>query len=136
VMSGDRPAGAVLAMTPLANVLGRLSQEVWANLTAYDAHGHPLATTAPFTPAPLPAGTARALLDGSAVDTRYVSGNEREKLGRLIVDHTATAVLGVSLPDNSGAVGWTVAIYALIGLICTVAILATFWERFHRRRRE
>jgi hypothetical protein len=136
VMSGGRPVGAVLAMTPLANVLGRLSQETWANLTAYDASGDPVATTAPFTPKALSPLEAKALMAGSAVETRYVYGNEREKLGRLIVDHAANAVLGVSLPDNSDAVGRTVAIYALIGLICTVIILATFWERFHRRRPE
>lgn len=136
VMNGGRPAGAVLAMTPLANVLGRLSQEVWANLTAYDQNGDPVATTAPFAPKALSPTAAQALMAGSAVETRYVSGNEREKLGRLIVDHAANAVLGVSLPDSSDAVGRTVAIYALIGLICTVIILATFWERFHRRRQE
>jgi hypothetical protein len=134
VTSGGRPVGAVLAMTPLAYVLGRLSQEVGANLTAYDQNGAPVATTAPFTPKPLPFGEAKALLDGSAIETRYVSGNEREWLGRLIVDHEANAVLGVSLPDNSAAVERSVLVYTLIGLMCTVIVLATFWERFHRRR--
>lgn len=135
VMSGGKPVGAVLAMTPLANVLGRLSQEVWASLTVYNADGAPVATTGNFQPKALPQAQAKALVAGGAVETRYVSGNNREKLGRLIVDHKAQAVLGVALPDNSGSVGLTVAIYVVIGLICTVLILATFWARVVNARR-
>ena len=45
-----KPVGAVLAMTPLADVLGRISQEVNVDLTAYDSIGDPIATTASFTP--------------------------------------------------------------------------------------
>ena len=137
IVQGRTPVGAVLAMTPLANVLGRLSQEVGADLTAYDSNGDPLDTTAQLRPPPLDRPVARALLGGGAVVTRSIDGNRREKLGRLIVDHTAEAVLGVSLVDDSGTVGRTVAIYAGIGLICTVLILATFWARFvHARRPE
>ncbi|HLX32333.1 MAG TPA: hypothetical protein VKR79_06125 [Gaiellaceae bacterium] len=135
VMSGRKPVGAVLAMTPVANILGRLSQETWANITVYDATGAPLATTGDFVPKPLPEAAARALIEGAAVETRYVYGNEREKVGRLIVDHTANAVLGVSLPDNSDSVGRAVGIYSLIGLICTVVILATFWARIQNAQR-
>jgi hypothetical protein len=129
VMSGGTPVGAVLAMTPLANVLGRLSQEVWADLTVYDANGFAVATTADFTPAQLSQADAQALIAGGAIETRNVYADHREKLGRLIVDHTAQAVLGVSLEDDSNVVGRMVAVYVLIGLICTVAILATFWAR-------
>lgn len=136
VMEGTKPVGAVLAMTPLSYVLGRLSQEVGADLTAYDGNGEPLDTTADFTPHAIDPAVARALLAGGATVTRYAYGNNREKLGRLIVDHTAEAVLGASLPDDSAAVGRTVGIYAVIGLLCTVVILATFWARFvHRRQR-
>ena len=69
------------------------------------------------------------------METRYVYADHREKLGRLIVDHTAQAVLGVSLEDDSNVVGRTVAIYCVIGLICTVLILATFWARVVNARR-
>jgi hypothetical protein len=72
---------------------------------------------------------------GSAVETRSGQGNGREKLGRLIVDHSANAVLGVSLPDDSDAVGRTVAIYALIGLLCTVLTVATLWAGVANARR-
>src|SRR5262249_30214909 len=48
VASGDAVVGVVFAMTPLADVLGRLAQEVGADLTAYDLAGRPLATTAAF----------------------------------------------------------------------------------------
>jgi len=132
VMEGAKPVGAVLAMTPLSYVLGRLSQEVGADLTAYDAQGAPLDTTADFRPSPLDPSVAQSVLGGGAVATRYAYGGQRERLGRLIVDHTAEAVLGVSLPDDSASVGRTVAIYAVIGLLCTALILATFWARFVR----
>jgi hypothetical protein len=135
VMSGGKPVGAVLAMTPLANVLGRLTQEVWADLTVYDSNGAAVATTADFVPKSLAQPDARALVAGGAVATRYVYADHREKLGRLIVDHTAQAVLGVSLEDDSNVVGRAVALYALIGLICTVLILAAFWARVINARR-
>jgi len=130
IVEEQTPVGAVLAMTPLADVLGRLSQEVGADLTAYDGNGNPVDTTAEFQPPPIDRTVVRALLGGGAVVTRSIHGSQREKLGRLIVDHTADAVLGVSLEDDSAAVGRTVAIYAGIGLTCTVLILATFWARF------
>lgn len=135
VMEGTKPVGVVLAMTPLSYVLGRISQEVGADLTAYDQNGDPMDTTAIFRPPPLASSTAQALLGGGAVETRVIDGNRREKLGRLIVDHTPNAVLGISLPDNSDAVGRTVAIYSLIGLLCTVLILATLWARVVNARR-
>jgi len=137
VMKGTTPVGAVLAMTPLANVLGRLSQEVGADLTAYDSDGRPVATTAAFAPQPTGSDTARALMGGGATVTRYVFADHREQLGRLIVDHTPNAVLGVSLEDDSNVTGRIVAIYAAIGLLCTVLILATFWARvaIEQRRR-
>lgn len=135
VLEGTKPVGAVLAMTPLSDVLGRLSQEVGADLTAYDQNGDPVDTTADFRPQPLSASTAQSLLAGSAVETRSVQRSGREKLGRLIVDHTANAVLGVSLPDDSDAVGRTVAIYTVIGLLCTILAVATLWARVSNVRR-
>lgn len=135
VVAGAKPVGAVLAMTPLSYVLGRLSQEVGADLTAYGRNGDPLDTTAVLRPQPLAASTAQALLAGGAVQTRHLAGDGREKLGRLIVDHTAEAVLGVSLPDTSDAVGRTVAIYVAIGLLCTALIAATLWARIVNARR-
>lgn len=136
VMEGTKPVGAVLAMTPLSYVLGRLAQEVGTDLTAYDGNGNPVDTTADFTPRAIDPPVAQAVLAGSAVVTRYAYGNHREKLGRLVVDHTAEAVLGTSLPDNSAAVGRTVGLYAGIGLLCTAVILATFWARSVNRRRQ
>lgn len=135
ITDGGAAVGAVLAMTPLANVLGRLAQQVGADLTAYDVDGDPIATTAPFTPAPVARDVAQALVAGGAVATRSVHAGRREKLGRLIVDHQAAAVLGVSLADGSGASGRLVAIFAAFGLACTVAILATFWARIVITRR-
>ena len=133
VMVGSTPVGAVLAMTPLADVLGQLSQQVAANLTAYAITGTPIATTAPFRPVSVPPDTAKALIGGGAVVTRNLHGGFREMLGRLIVDHQAAAVLGASLKDNSADTGVAVVLYAGLGLIGTVLILGTFLARFSRR---
>jgi hypothetical protein len=135
IVSGGAPVGAVLAMTPLANVLGRLAEEVGTEVTAYDAVGRPIATTAQFEPKRVPADEARQLLAGGAVVTRSVYKDHREKLGRLIVDHTPNAVLGVSLEDDSNVTGRMVAIFVLIGGLCTVIVLATFWARAAIARR-
>lgn len=126
--------GAVLAMTPLADILGRLSQEVGTDLTAYDGLGAPIATTTAFNPTPVDATSARALLAGGAVETRYLYADHREKLGRLIVDHAPQAVLGVSLEDDSNLTGRAVALFVALGLAATVVALATFWARFVNRR--
>lgn len=137
IVSGSTPVGAVLAMTPLADVLGRLGQEVGVDLTTYAANGAPLATTATFNPTPVATDVARELLAGGAVVTRYVYQDHREKLGRLIVDHTPTAVLGASLEDDSNVTGRWVSLYASLGIVCTVVIFATWWARVvNRRRRE
>jgi len=136
IMIGNTPVGAVLAMTPLADALGRLSQEVSADLTAYDPNGRPIATTATFNPKPLDRDTARALIAGAALTTRYVYADHREKVGRLIVEHTADAVLGVSLEDDSNVTGRAVSIYVAIGLLASVMLMATFWARYQRERRE
>jgi hypothetical protein len=135
VLDGARPVGTVLVMTPLADALGRLSQQVGANLTAYDANGFPLATTAPYAPRSLAPATARSVLGGAPIVTRYVQGREREALGRLIVDHQAVNVLGASLDDNSRVTARAVMLYAGLGLICTVLILGSFWARCVEGRR-
>jgi len=124
-------------MTPLADVLGRLSQEVGADLTAYDSIGDPIATSAPFTPKPVASDAAQTLMGGGAIVTRYVYADHREKLGRLIVDHQPDAVLGVSLEDDSNVTGRMVSIYVVLGILCTVILLASYWARLvmHRERR-
>jgi len=129
IVLGTKPVGAVLAMTPLADVLGRISQTVSAELTAYDSIGDPVATTASFDPRPISSDTARTLLGGGAIVTRYNWADHREKLGRLIVDHEPDAVLGVSLQDKSGRTGRAVSIYTALGILCTLAIFASFWAR-------
>ncbi len=134
IMRGRTPVGAVIAMTPLADVLGRLSQETGAELTAYDINGDAVATTVNWSPKKVPMDQARAIIGGAALQTRYVYADHREKLGRLIVDHSAEALLGVSLEDDSNVTGRAVSVYVAIGLLCTVAILASFWARFTRDR--
>ena len=134
IVVGNTPVGAVLAMTPLADVLGRIAQEVNVELTAYDSSGDPIATTASFDPKPIASDTARTLMGGGAIVTRYNWADHREKLGRLIVDHQPDAVLGVSLEDESGSTGRAVSIYTALGILCTLAIFASFWARTRMTR--
>jgi hypothetical protein len=134
IRSGSKAVGVVLVMTPLADALGRLSQQVAADLTAYDTVGHAIATTASFTPGAIGPYEARALIGGAAILTRYVHGREREALGRLILDHQPVAVLGVSLKDNSSSTGRAVRLYAALGLVGAVLIFAAFSARVANRR--
>ncbi|MCW2965841.1 MAG: hypothetical protein JWO17_3093 [Actinomycetia bacterium] len=136
LMIGNKAVGVVLVMTPLADVLGRISQQVRADLTAYTGDGVPIATTALADPPTLDRDTARRLIGGGAVVRRYIHGDDREALGRLIVDHQPDAVLGVSLTDNSPATGRAVMLFAALGLIATVTIMATFWARIANRERQ
>jgi len=129
ILVGKRPVGVALVMTPLADALGRLSQEVGANLTAYATNGAAIATTAAFRPAAVAPDIARGLIGGAAISIRYVHGHQREALGRLILDHQADAVLGVSLDDNSAKTGHAVRLYAGLGLLGAVLIFGSFWIR-------
>jgi len=134
VLYQGAPAGVVLVMTPLADGLGRLSQNVGTNLTAYSIDGVPIATTAAFDPKAVDRDVARSLIGGAAITTRYVHGDEREALGRLVLDHQADAVLGASLNDNSAVTGRAVTLYAALGLIGAVLIFVSFWARLAYRR--
>jgi hypothetical protein len=134
LMYANKPVGVVLVMTPLADGLGRLSQEVGTNLTAYTIGGVPIATTAQFQPANVNADVAHSLIAGAAISMRYVHGDEREALGRLILDHQADAVLGASAQDDSPATGRAVRLFAALGLIGAVLIFSSFWVRIANRR--
>ena len=135
LMAANTPVGAVLVMTPLADVLGRLSQQVRADLSVYSPDGIPIATTAVKDPPSVGRDTARTLIGGGAIETRYIHSGTREALGRLIVDHEPDAVLGVSLHDNSPVTGRAVMLIAALGMMATVILLATFWARFTSRER-
>jgi hypothetical protein len=135
IVLDGKAIGAVLAMTPLADVLGRTSQEVNAELTVYDTAGDPIATTATFDPKPIGSETAQTLIGGGAIVTRYDWADHREKLGRLIVDHEPDAVLGVAFEDDSNVTGRTVSMYVALGLLCAGAIFAGLWARVLMARR-
>jgi hypothetical protein len=133
VFDGAKPVGAVLVMTPLADVLGRIAQEVGTRLTAYDANGAPIATTATYVPRPVNQATARALIGGGPIVMRYAAPGEREALGRLIVDHQPDALLGTALHDNSWVTGRAVLLIAALGLLATIVIVASFSLRSGKR---
>jgi hypothetical protein len=132
VLDGKKKAGVVMVMTPLADVLGRLSQQVGSSLTAYATTGVPLATTTVDDPARVDRDTAAAVVGGGAVVFRNTHG-QREALGRLVLDHRPAAVLGTSLHDNSWVTGRAVTLYAALGLIGTVLVLVTVWARMANR---
>ncbi len=136
VRNGGRPVGAILVMTPLADVLGRLADQLDTHLNAYSSTGVPIATTSPYRPAALDPATARTLIAGGPVVTRYVHGNEREAVGRLIVAHQPNALLGIALEDSSWDTGRAVILYAAVGLLCTIVIAASFPLRIVFRRRD
>lgn len=133
ILDAGVPVGGALVMTPLADALGRLSQQVGADLTAYDTRGIPIATTNAYRPRDVIRNDAHALIGGGPIITRVVDGDDREALGRLIVDHQPVAVLGVTLEDNSWVTGRAVLAYSGIGLIGTSLLLAVFWLRVARR---
>ncbi len=133
ILDAGVPVGAALVMTPLADALGRLSQQVGTDLTAYDTQGIPIATTTEYRPPNVIRNDAHALIGGGPIITRVVDGDDREALGRLIVDHQPVAVLGVTLADDSWVTGRAVLAYAGIGLIGTSLLLGVFWLRVARR---
>jgi hypothetical protein len=134
VLNGNTPAGVVLVMTPLADALGRMAEQVGANLTAYDPNGVGLATSASFDPPPLPTSEAGALMAGAPIAVRYIQDGNREELGRLIIDHQPNVVLGVALVDNSAATGRMVSLYVGVGMAAALIALATLWARTEAAR--
>lgn len=122
-LKGTKAVGAVLVMTPLADVLSQLATQVGATLTAYGASGKPVATTTSSTPPALTRGAATSTLEGSGVWVRETSGHTREMIGRLVVDHRAAEVLGVSVHDDSVTTELLVDLCGLAGLLLAIAFV-------------
>lgn len=124
VVVGRTPVGLVMVMTPLADVLGRLSAQVGATLSTYWPNGSLQATTATRNPPPV---APRLLSDVVRTNTsmlREIPGEIREADGGLIVDHNVVAVLGASASDDSAQAG------LIVDLVAGVALLlgaATAW---------
>jgi hypothetical protein len=133
VIYGNEKVGAILVMTPLADVLGRLSSEVRATLSSYNSYGLPIVTTSPTRPQALAPFTASMLLQNGHVIFRGVPDSNREAVGRLIVDHHAATLLGVSVPDDSLL---TEILVDLIGITGLLAGLFIGWPVARRRQRE
>jgi hypothetical protein len=128
ILYNDSPVGLVLTMTPLADVLGELAGETGVTLTAYNKSGQPIATT---TPSNLPAisdADATTLMATGNVQFREI-GSHRESLGRLIVDHTANAVLGVSMSDDSLVTELIVDLVGVLGLALVIVLMSWPWFR-------
>lgn len=125
LLVSNRPIGAVLTMTPLADVLGRLASEVGAELTTFSPAGVPEATTATGAAPSLPSHEAHSLMRSGSVAI-FDDGGTRLAVGRFVADHTPAAILAVSLPDDSLATELVVDLVALVaaGAGWLLAILA------------
>lgn len=134
VLLGDRAVGAVMVMSPLADVLGRLSAEVGTTLSAYNGRGDPVATTVRSDPTRL-SPPQDSVFRGGPVQVRQTAGDTREMLGRLIVDHNSAAILGVALRDDSSATELAVDGVGLLGLLVAGAIITGLYVAFGLRRR-
>lgn len=127
-LDGSRPVGAIMVMTPLADVLARLSAEAGATFTTYSRRGDPTATTSRTTPAALSPEQDSVFRTGPVV-MRAAAGGTREMLGRLVVDHSPAAILGVSLHDGSFQTELAVDAAGLIGLLVAAVIAALALRR-------
>ncbi|MGH8979659.1 MAG: hypothetical protein ACRDWE_01370 [Acidimicrobiales bacterium] len=128
VLNGSKAVGAVMVMTPLADVLARLSADVGATLTTYNLRGDATATTSRTNPAPLSRDQTAVFHRGSTT-VRETSGGTREMLGRLVVDHTTGAILGVSIHDDSSETELAVDGIGLAGLLLAGIALALVLRR-------
>jgi hypothetical protein len=136
VKVGDRVVGALLVMTPLADVLTASTNLHGSLLTVYSGDGGvPLATTAPVKPRSLPRSLHRLLPaeDLPATSSYEIpGGTAREQLGALVIRHEDVAWLGVAERDASGAVGSQVSLLtALAILLCggIIVVLTIAWRR-------
>lgn len=136
VRVGTTVVGALLVMTPLADVLGASSNQHGELLTVYSGDGGvPLATTAPVKPRTLPGSLERLLPpDKLPVTSEYdiPGGGAREQLGALIIRHEAVAWLGVADRDKAGRVGGQVSLLTAFALACCcllVTMLTVRWRK-------
>lgn len=130
LLVGSRPVGAVLTMTPLADVLARLSTQVGATLTAYNANGTPVATTSSSArPSPLPAARARTTFAGGPVWAFELGTSTREMIGRLIVEHHTMEVLGVAVHDDALKTEFLVDLAGVVGILIASALLVATRRR-------
>lgn len=138
VRVGTTVVGALLVMTPLADVLGASSNQHGELLTVYSGDGGvPLATTAPVKPRALPGSLERLLPpDQLPVTSSYdiPGGNAREQLGALIIRHEAVAWLGVADRDKAGRIGGQVSLLTALAIVCCcllAAMLTVRWRTAH-----
>jgi hypothetical protein len=128
--------GAVLVMTPLAEVLASSTTTHGELLTVYTAAGGaPLATTAPVKPRTLPKDLEN-LLPAESLPRRssfdVPDGQVREQLGALIIRHQPVAWLGVAELDKSGDVGGQIVVIFVFGLLAVgvlVVVIGVLWRR-------
>jgi hypothetical protein len=131
-----RVIGALLVMTPLADVLTASANHNGHLLTVYSGDGGlPLATTSPVKPRALPRSLNRLLpAEDLPITSSYdvPDGSTREQLGALVVRHEPVAWLGVADVDSSGRVAREVSLVAVLGMVLTgglVALLTIRWRK-------
>lgn len=131
-LNGTQAVGVFMVMTPLADVLGRLSAQSGVSFTAYGTHGVPIATTEKGTPPAVALAQATQLMaEPNRVDFRASSGGSREALGRLIVLHRPESLLGAAVPDDSWETELWVDLLGAGGLAVVLVLLEAVpsWRR-------
>jgi hypothetical protein len=138
----DRVVGAIMVMTPVADVLTESTNRHGALLTVYSGDGGAaLATTAPVKPRTLPTSLQDSLSEDSPTASSYgiPGGTSREQLGALIVRHETVAWLGVAERDRSGRISTHISLLtaAAILICCLLTVAATVrWRHVPRARHD
>ena len=124
----ERIVGAVVAATPLTDLIDRAGGSCPPSVTIYTLDGWPVATNSDTAPPAIPPSLAATIVSADAPSIpRSVSigtSLHRELLGRFIVRQEVAGLLGVALPDNSWAMAFAVALPVFACLPATLVALA------------
>ena len=137
VRYNNRIVGAVLAMTPIDQIISRSTNAHGSLLTVYSTdRGDPMATTTPIRPRTLDTELRVRLAEPGQLPwtNRFKIGGktQREIMGGLVLRHRQVAFLGSALPDRSKYVAWRVMVIAALGfgvLALIVWTVAYAWAK-------
>jgi hypothetical protein len=130
VRLNGRVVGALLAMTPLDQVLSQSTNFHGSMLTGYSLdRGDPMATTTPIRPRTLGTDLRVRLAQTGELpyaDRFKIAGKtHREQIGAVTLRHRTVGFLGAALPDRSRYVAWRVMVIVTIGLLLMAFIVWT-----------
>lgn len=120
VRFNNRIVGAVLAMTPVDQLISRSTNAHGSLLTVYSMdRGDPMATTTPIRPRTLGTALRVQLAEPGQLPWanrfKIAGKTQREMMGGLVVRHRQVAFLGSALADRSKYVAWRVMVIVALG---------------------